>query len=67
MKTNKPYHQTGTACVIITILIIFTTFIAYINQQFTLQLVYINCFLILLDAMLLTKYIAEYLNNKDYE
>jgi hypothetical protein len=67
MKKKKQYQQTGDALLItLALILIFAIGLIFVEQLYEVM-IYMIIFLTLLFGILLTKYFAEYINEKDYE
>lgn len=67
MKKKKQYQQTGDAFLVtLAMILIFAIGLIFVEQLYEVM-IYMIIFLTLLFGILLTKYFAEYINEKDYE
>jgi hypothetical protein len=67
MKKKKQYQQTGDALLVtLALILIFAIGLIFVEQLYEVM-IYMIIFLTLLFGILLTKYFAEYINEKDYE
>jgi hypothetical protein len=67
MKKKKQYQQTGDALLVTLSMILMSAIGLIFVEQLYEVMIYMIIFLTLLFGILLTKYFAEYINEKDYE